>query len=78
FRRLTGLLLSQGRAAAVSVVAALQDPSKETMPNRQLFPVRAALAITEPHIDEPGLDGGTDTGDERPQHRALAGTGGTG
>ncbi|MFI7670822.1 FtsK/SpoIIIE domain-containing protein [Nocardia sp. NPDC049526] len=48
FRRLTGLLLSQGRAAAVSVVAALQDPSKETMPNRQLFPVRIGLRLDEP------------------------------
>ncbi|MFI9506197.1 FtsK/SpoIIIE domain-containing protein [Nocardia sp. NPDC052566] len=48
FRRLTGLLLSKGRAAAVSVVAALQDPSKETMPNRQLFPVRIGLRLDEP------------------------------
>ncbi|MET7769103.1 FtsK/SpoIIIE domain-containing protein [Nocardia sp. NPDC005366] len=48
FRRLTGLLLSQGRAAAVSVVAALQDPSKETMPNRQLFPIRIGLRLDEP------------------------------
>ncbi|MFR9752592.1 FtsK/SpoIIIE domain-containing protein [Nocardia sp. 004] len=48
FRRLTGLILSQGRAAAVSVVAALQDPSKETMPNRQLFPVRIGLRLDEP------------------------------
>ncbi|MBF6468873.1 hypothetical protein IU427_27460 [Nocardia beijingensis] len=48
FRRLTGLLLSQGRAAAVSVIAALQDPSKETMPNRQLFPVRVGLRLDEP------------------------------
>ncbi|MGY4101315.1 FtsK/SpoIIIE domain-containing protein [Nocardia sp. R16R-3T] len=48
FRRLTGMLLSQGRAAAVSVVAALQDPSKETMPNRQLFPIRIGLRLDEP------------------------------
>ncbi|MGY4099104.1 FtsK/SpoIIIE domain-containing protein [Nocardia sp. R16R-3T] len=48
FRRLTGLLLSQGRAAAVSVIAALQDPSKETMPNRQLFPIRIGLRLDEP------------------------------
>ncbi|WP_051178225.1 FtsK/SpoIIIE domain-containing protein [Nocardia concava] len=48
FRRLTGLLLSKGRAAAVTVVAALQDPSKETMPNRQLFPVRIGLRLDEP------------------------------
>lgn len=48
FRRLTGLLLSQGRAAAVTVIAALQDPSKETMPNRQLFPIRIGLRLDEP------------------------------
>lgn len=47
FRRLTGMLQSKGRAAAVSVVAALQDPSKETMPNRQLFPVRVGLRLDE-------------------------------
>jgi len=48
FRRLTGLILSQGRAAAVSMIAALQDPSKETMPNRQLFPIRIGLRLDEP------------------------------
>ncbi len=48
FRRLTGLLLSQGRAAGVSMIAALQDPSKETMPNRQLFPIRIGLRLDEP------------------------------
>ncbi|MGW0245375.1 FtsK/SpoIIIE domain-containing protein [Nocardia goodfellowii] len=47
FRRLSGLLLSQGRAVGVSVIAALQDPSKETMPNRQLFPVRVGLRLDE-------------------------------
>ena len=48
FRRLTGLILSQGRAAGVSMIAALQDPSKETMPNRQLFPIRIGLRLDEP------------------------------
>ena len=48
FRRLTGLLLSKGRAVGVSLIAALQDPSKETMPNRQLFPVRIGLRLDEP------------------------------
>lgn len=47
FFRLTGLLLSQGRAVGVSVICALQDPSKETMPNRQLFPVRIGLRLDE-------------------------------
>jgi S-DNA-T family DNA segregation ATPase FtsK/SpoIIIE len=49
FLRLLGLLLSQGRAVGVSVVAALQDPSKETMPNRQLFPIRIGLRLDEPN-----------------------------
>ncbi len=48
FRRLTGMLQSKGRAAGVSVIAALQDPSKEVMPNRQLFPVRIGLRLEEP------------------------------
>ncbi len=48
FRQFTGLLLSKGRAVGVSVIAALQDPSKETMPNRQLFPVRVGLRLDEP------------------------------
>ncbi|MFF0527784.1 FtsK/SpoIIIE domain-containing protein [Nocardia amikacinitolerans] len=48
FQRLTGLLLSQGRAVGVTLIAALQDPSKETMPNRQLFPVRIGLRLDEP------------------------------
>lgn len=42
-----GLLLSQGRAVGVSVVAAAQDPSKDTLPMRQLFTVRVGLRMTE-------------------------------
>ncbi|WP_083895983.1 FtsK/SpoIIIE domain-containing protein [Nocardia jiangxiensis] len=49
FRQLTGQLLSKGRAAAVTVIAALQDPAKDTMPNRQLFPVRVGLRLDEPN-----------------------------
>ncbi|MEV0344083.1 FtsK/SpoIIIE domain-containing protein [Nocardia sp. NPDC050713] len=48
FEQLLGLLLSQGRAVGVSVIAALQDPSKETMPSRQLFPIRIGLRLDEP------------------------------
>lgn len=47
FRQLTGLLQSQGRAVGYSVTAAVQDPSKETMPNRQLFNVRIGLRLEE-------------------------------
>jgi S-DNA-T family DNA segregation ATPase FtsK/SpoIIIE len=42
------VLLTQGRAPAVSVVAALQDPRKDVLPFRDLFPTRVALRMTEP------------------------------
>jgi S-DNA-T family DNA segregation ATPase FtsK/SpoIIIE len=42
-----GLLQTQGRAVGVSVVGAIQDPRKEVLPDRDLFPVRAALRLTE-------------------------------
>ncbi len=41
-------LISRGRAVGVVVVAALQDPRKETIPPRNLIPVRIALALVEP------------------------------
>ena len=41
------LLLSQGRAVGVSVIAALQDPKKDVLPFRDLFPSRIALRLTE-------------------------------
>jgi S-DNA-T family DNA segregation ATPase FtsK/SpoIIIE len=41
------LLLSQGRAVGYSVVAALQDPRKEVLPQRGLFPTRIALRLNE-------------------------------
>jgi S-DNA-T family DNA segregation ATPase FtsK/SpoIIIE len=41
------LLLTQGRAVGVVVVAALQDPRKEVLPFRDLFPTRIALALAE-------------------------------
>jgi hypothetical protein len=40
-----GLLLSQGRAVGVVVVAAVQDPRKDTIPARELFPCRIALQL---------------------------------
>ena len=45
---LLGMLLSQGRAIGVSVIAAVQDPSKEVMALRQLFPTRIGLRMSEP------------------------------
>ncbi len=41
------LLLSQGRAPGVVVVAAVQDPRKEAIPFRDLFPVRVGLRLAE-------------------------------
>ena len=41
-------VLTQGRAVGVLVVAAVQDPRKETVPLRALFPTRIALRLDEP------------------------------
>jgi S-DNA-T family DNA segregation ATPase FtsK/SpoIIIE len=43
-----GVLLTQGRAAGVHVIAAVQDPRKDVLPFRDLFPTRIALRLTEP------------------------------
>jgi S-DNA-T family DNA segregation ATPase FtsK/SpoIIIE len=45
------LLLSQGRAAGVSVILATQDPRKETLGFRDLIPYRVALRTVEPVAD---------------------------
>jgi S-DNA-T family DNA segregation ATPase FtsK/SpoIIIE len=45
--QLLGLLLSQGRAVGVSVIAAVQDPSKDVLGMRQLFPTRVGLRLSE-------------------------------
>jgi S-DNA-T family DNA segregation ATPase FtsK/SpoIIIE len=58
-----GLLLSQGRAAGVHVVAALQDPRKDVLPFRDLFPTRIGLRMTEPEQADMVLgDGARDRG----------------
>jgi S-DNA-T family DNA segregation ATPase FtsK/SpoIIIE len=41
------LLLSQGRAVGVTVVGAVQDPRKEVVGVRDLFPTRIALRLSE-------------------------------
>ena len=41
------LLLSQGRGPAVTVIAAMQDPRKDQVSFRDLFPVRVALRMVE-------------------------------
>jgi S-DNA-T family DNA segregation ATPase FtsK/SpoIIIE len=45
--QLLGLILSQGRAVGVVVIACVQDPSKEVLSLRQLFPVRVGLRLSE-------------------------------
>lgn len=45
--QLLSLILSQGRAVGVTVVAAAQDPSKDVLTMRQLFPTRIGLRLTE-------------------------------
>jgi DNA segregation ATPase FtsK/SpoIIIE, S-DNA-T family len=47
------LLLSQGRAVGVTVIGAVQDPRKEILTVRDLFPTRIALRLSEP--DHVGL-----------------------
>jgi DNA segregation ATPase FtsK/SpoIIIE, S-DNA-T family len=41
------LMLSQGRGPAVTVIAAMQDPRKDVVEFRDLFPVRVALRMVE-------------------------------
>jgi S-DNA-T family DNA segregation ATPase FtsK/SpoIIIE len=56
-------LTTQGRAAGFSVVAALQDPRKEVMSIRNLFPDRIAMRLDEPEqVDMVLGDGARDRG----------------
>ncbi|PSR61568.1 MULTISPECIES: FtsK/SpoIIIE domain-containing protein [Nocardia] len=48
FEQAHGLLLSQGRAPLFSVIETVIDPSKETVPQRQLLPYRIGLRMAEP------------------------------
>jgi S-DNA-T family DNA segregation ATPase FtsK/SpoIIIE len=41
------LLLSQGRLSGISVIGCIQDPRKETLHLRDLFPTRICLRVTE-------------------------------
>lgn len=41
------VLLTQGRAPGVLVVACLQDPRKEVVPQRGLFPIRIGMRLNE-------------------------------
>ncbi|WP_019931511.1 FtsK/SpoIIIE domain-containing protein [Nocardia sp. BMG111209] len=48
FEELHGLLLSKGRAPGFSVIETVIDPSKDTVPQRQLFPYRIGMKLSEP------------------------------
>ena len=41
------MVLSQGRALGFCVLACVQDPRKEILPFRDLYPTRIALRVTE-------------------------------
>jgi DNA segregation ATPase FtsK/SpoIIIE, S-DNA-T family len=57
------VLLSQGRAVGISVVAALQDPRKDVLPFRDLFTYRIALRLAEDsHVDMVLDDGALERG----------------
>lgn len=43
-----GLLLTQGRACGITVVAAVQDPGKDIVGWRDLFPTRVAMRLDNP------------------------------
>lgn len=43
-----GVLLTQGRAVGISVVAAVQDPGKDVVTWRDLFPARVAMRLDNP------------------------------
>jgi S-DNA-T family DNA segregation ATPase FtsK/SpoIIIE len=56
-------LTTQGRAVGYTVVAALQDPRKEVLPIRNLFPDRIAMRLDEPEqVDMVLGDGARDRG----------------
>jgi DNA segregation ATPase FtsK/SpoIIIE, S-DNA-T family len=61
--RARGLLLTQGRSVAISVIGALQDPRMEVLPDRGLFPIRIALRLDEAgQVDLVLGDGARDRG----------------
>jgi S-DNA-T family DNA segregation ATPase FtsK/SpoIIIE len=43
-----GLLLTQGRACGITILAAVQDPGKDVVGWRDLFPTRIALRLDNP------------------------------
>jgi len=58
-----GLLLTQGRAVGIVVIGALQDPRREVLQLRNLFPLRVALRLDAPtEVDMVLCDGAREQG----------------
>jgi len=63
FEKALGLLLTQGRACGITVVAAVQDPGKDVVGWRDLFPTRVAMRLDNPiQVDMILGDGARDRG----------------
>ena len=78
-RGVVGVLLTQGRAADCSVMAFVQEPSKDVVEVRDLFTTKICLGVTTAvHVDMALGDGARDKGalaDEIPGDEAHAGIG---
>jgi S-DNA-T family DNA segregation ATPase FtsK/SpoIIIE len=58
-----GLLLTKGRAAGITVLAAVQDPGKDVVGWRDLFPTRVAMRLDNPiQVDMVLGEGARDVG----------------
>jgi S-DNA-T family DNA segregation ATPase FtsK/SpoIIIE len=58
-----GILLTQGRACGLTVLAAVQDPGKDVVVWRDLFPTRIAMRLDNPlQVDMVLGDGASDMG----------------
>jgi S-DNA-T family DNA segregation ATPase FtsK/SpoIIIE len=77
--RLLAEILTQGRACLVSVMGYVQEPSKDVVDVRELFPTRICLGVTaSSHVDMVLGDGARERGalaDEIPGDEAHAGIG---
>jgi S-DNA-T family DNA segregation ATPase FtsK/SpoIIIE len=61
--RALGLLLTKGRAVGITVLAAVQDPGKDVVGWRDLFPTRVAMRLDNPiQVDMVLGDGARDLG----------------
>jgi len=77
--RLLAEILTQGRASLTSVMGYVQEPSKDVVDVRELFPTRICLGVTaSSHVDMVLGEGARERGalaDEIPGDEAHAGIG---